>query len=569
MATPTTTTATTVTTFGSCAVESDEAHAAYVFGFAALYRAWQACRRGKRGTRKAQRYETRLLDRLEDTREALQTHAWHPSRTTRFVTLHPKPREILAADFGDRVVHHLLVPWLERLYEPVFIHDSYANRKGKGTHAAVQRLQTFTRSQRGGHYLQLDIANFFHSVDRRTLYGLLQARVQRDLRQSAFATGQGVQGSFAAKAAPTAAGTVSRVGAASAANTPHAQTTPRPRHVHPGEARHMLWLARLLLTGNPAQGAAYQGRPQDLARVPAHKQLANAPDGKGLPIGNLTSQFFANVYLNELDQYIKHTLKVRHYLRYVDDFVLLHHNPAQLRQWREAIEGFLRQRLGLALRDARRLAPVANGIDFLGYIVRPGYLLVRQRVLGHLHDKLTRMGRRVQHANGSLRCPPALAAQVQAVLASYFGHLAHAKSRNAQAQVFARHPWLAHWLQPVGGTARLRRADQPAAARSLASQWRWLQKNYPGHALLVQVGTHWECAAGPLAGGATRRPGLPPTHTVPAARLPALRRQLMRAGQPWVEMAESGHLRNGRKRRQVQAVWSGTQNAVPCAAPIQ
>lgn len=347
-------------------MESDEAHAAHVFGFAALYRAWQACRRGKRGTRKAQRYETQLLDRLVDTRDALQTHAWHPSRTTRFVTLHPKPREILAADFGDRVVHHLLVPWLERLYEPVFIHDSYANRKGKGTHAAVQRLQTFTRSQRGGHYLQLDIANFFHSVDRRTLYGLLQARVQRDLRQSAFATGQGVQ-----------------------------------------------------------------------------------------------------------------------------------------------------------------------------------------------------------HANGSLRCPPALAAQVQAVLASYFGHLAHAKSRNAQAQVFARHPWLAHWLQPVGGTARLRRADQPAAARSLASQWRWLQKNYPGHALLVQVGTHWECAAGPLAGGATRCPGLPPTHTVPAARLPALRRQLMRAGQPWVEMAESGHLRNGRKRRQVQAVWSGTQNAVPCAAPIQ
>lgn len=118
------------------------------FDFAALYRAWQACRRGKRGTRKAQRYETRLLDNLVDTAQALHTQAWRPSRPIRFVTLHPKPREILAAEFGDRVVHHLLVPWFERLFEPVFIHDSHANRKGHGTHAAVQRLQGFLRRDR-------------------------------------------------------------------------------------------------------------------------------------------------------------------------------------------------------------------------------------------------------------------------------------------------------------------------------------------------------------------------------------------------------------------------------------
>lgn len=167
MATPTTTTAATTTTFVSCAAESDTAPA--VFGFAALYRAWQACRRGKRGTRKAQRYETRLLDNLVDTAQALHTQAWRPSRPIRFVTLHPKPREILAAEFGDRVVHHLLVPWFERLFEPVFIHDSHANRKGHGTHAAVQRLQTFLRRKPGAHYLQLDIANFFNSIDRRML----------------------------------------------------------------------------------------------------------------------------------------------------------------------------------------------------------------------------------------------------------------------------------------------------------------------------------------------------------------------------------------------------------------
>ena len=541
MATPTTTTATTTTTFAWCARESDAPPvppcAPPVFGFVALYRAWQACRRGKRGTRKAQRYGIRLLDHLVDTSAALQTHAWHPSPATRFVTLHPKPREILAADFADRVVHHLLVPWLERLYEPVFIADSFANRKGRGTHAAVLRLQAFARSLQAGsagcakgYYLQLDIANFFNSIQRRTLFGLLQARVQRDMRRPA--------------------GT--------------------PRHCPPDEAAHMLWLARVLLTGNPAHTARYQGHLRDLQRVPAHKQLIHAAPETGLPIGNLTSQFFANVYLNELDQFIKHQLKARHYVRYVDDFVLLHDSPAQLQAWRSAIEGFLHQRLGLALRDAGRLAPIANGMDFLGYIVRPHYLLVRRRVLGHLHSKLVYTRRQWQRPDGSLRCTPQQADQLHAMLASYWGHLQHAHSRNARAQVLARHPWLAHWLHATPETGALHRVDRPAHAPTLVRQWRWFARRYPGHALLVQVGSQWECSA--LCGLAptTRRPGLPPTHTLGSRHVPALQRALIRAGQPWIAVAESGWQRNGRKQRQLCALWPApahTANTADTANP--
>ena len=234
--------------------------------------------------------------------------------------------------------------------------------------------------------------------------------------------------------------------------------------------------------------------------------------------------------------------------------MLLHQNPEQLRQWRSAIEGFLRQRLGLALRDAGRLAPVGNGIDFLGYIVRPHYLLVRQRVLTHLAEKLADHERCVRRADGSLRCPPAQADALQAMLASYFGHMAHARSRNAQAQVLARHPWLAHWITPVG-EAQVRRADRPASPGTLASQWRWLERRYPGHALLVQVGNQWECAAGPQAARTTCRPGLPPTQTLIPQHMPALRRWLTRTGQPWVQVTENGHLPGGLKRRQVCALW--------------
>ena len=108
------------------------------------------------------------------------------------------------------------------------------------------------------------------------------------------------------------------------------------------------------------------------------------PKNKGLPIGNLNSQFFANVYLDGFDHFVKHTLKCRHYIRYCDDFVLLSHDPEELREWRERIAGFLRDRLVLELNPHReRLRPVSDGIDFLGYIVRRDYLLVRRRVVNN------------------------------------------------------------------------------------------------------------------------------------------------------------------------------------------
>jgi hypothetical protein len=113
--------------------------------FADLYRAYEACRRRKRGTPEAQRYASRLLDHLIESVAALRSRRWRPGRSVSFVVRRPKAREIHAAPFAERVVHHYLTPRLEALYEPVFIHDVYSNRRGKGIHAAVGRLQYFMR----------------------------------------------------------------------------------------------------------------------------------------------------------------------------------------------------------------------------------------------------------------------------------------------------------------------------------------------------------------------------------------------------------------------------------------
>lgn len=531
MVTPTTTIGTTTTTFGSCAAERDQARSSGLFDFALLYQAFRVCRRGKRGTRKAQRYEMRLLDNLVTAAQALRQRVWRPSRAIRFVVRHPKPREILAADFGDRVVHHLLVPWFERRFEPVFIHDSFANRRGKGSHAAVARLQGFTCAQPEAFFLQLDIANFFNRINRRRLFELLTHRVNRDQQRP-----------------------------------PH-----DPRHADPSEAAQALWLARVLLTGNPAETACFQGRPAELARVPPHKQLINAPPETGLPIGNLTSQFFANVYLNELDQFIKHRLKVRHYVRYVDDFVLIHPDRAQLETWRAAIAGFLGESLGLELRDAGRLAPVANGIDFLGYIVRPAYRLVRRRVVGHLHERLNAQARVICRSDGVLDLAPGRADAVQATLASYLGHFRHAQSARPIRETFERHPWLTHLLSAVGtDPVRLQRTDRPSGVTSLTSQWRYFARRYPGHVVLIQVGNRLE-TYGDMARWMVDHVGARPVTRVglgtgsawPVARGAWLRRRLRRQCLPYCQVVEDGYLPGGLKRRVLRWLYSPPVPAAP------
>jgi len=396
--------------------------------FAGIYQAYLACRRRKRGTPEAQRYEARLLDHLVESVEALRARRWRPGRSVSFIVRHPKAREIHAAPFQDRVIHHYLVPRLEAIYEPVFIHDVFSNRPGKGTHAAVLRLQTLMRrcqsdSPRPGLLLEGEgLADTCRFIDCR--HSGMDAGIQP---QGCEATA-----SFGAELGHCGIGNLPSLALDSgihAGMTPLQSQEPTPVREGPGrgangwylqldvrnffnsidrsrllnmlekriyrrirgeEADLLFYLCRALLETDPTANVHFQGAPHERERVPPHKRLGAAGPNKGLPIGNLSSQFFANVYLNELDQYVKHVLRCRHYLRYVDDFILLHRDPEVLLGWKRDIEIFLEETLDLRVKPEYRLHPVANGADFLGYIVRPRYLLVRRRVVGHLREKLRR-----------------------------------------------------------------------------------------------------------------------------------------------------------------------------------
>lgn len=360
------------------AVRAGECHDAV--HFRDLHSAWRRARAGKKPSADQLEFDANWIENLLDLQERLTTHTWRPSSPTCFIASAPKAREIHAPAFADRVVHHYVVPRLEAIYEPTFIYDSYSNRVGKGTHAAVDRLHGFVRQvhsgQGGGWYLQLDVRNFFNSIHRPTLYAMLNTRMER-----------------------------------------HGISEPVRRAVH-----------ALLATSIRQTGVRWACTDAERAAVPPHKRLENASRGCGIAIGNLSSQFFANVYLDRLDQFVKHTLKAERYVRYVDDFVLVHRDRGQLEAWRTAIEAFLAETLRLQLKAEQRLRPLQAGVDFLGYVVYPTHRVVRRRVVAHALAALQ-----------DCRTDPEL---LRNVWASYAGHFRHASSHRLVAAIHSRLPWL-------------------------------------------------------------------------------------------------------------------------------
>ena len=378
---------------------------------------------------------------LELTRE-LAERTYRPSPSFCFVAKNDKHREVFAANFRDRVVHHLLVRQLEKIWEPIFIHDSYACRKGKGTHAAVSRLQSFMRkvtnnNTRRAWFAKLDIKAFFPSIDRRLLLKMLLAKLENE---------------------------------------------------------EMRRLSEVIVLHDPSTDPVLTCSPHKWRNVPDHKSLFCVPEGKGLPIGNLTSQFFANVYLDKLDQFVKHGLKAKHYIRYVDDFILLHEELDQLTEWRDRISDFLAMELKLTLHPRRQIIrPVSNGIDFLGYVIRPTHLLVRRRTAQNCKKKLADFENQMLLKGPDctiVRFPLQKTEKIRATLNSYLGAFSHASSLRLVESLFVRFPFLRLLFRRRNRCVSLR-WNMPFQARNLFTQYRFFRSLFQG-IVAIQVGCFLE-----------------------------------------------------------------------------
>lgn len=315
---------------------TDASHAD--FSFEELVTAYFDCRANKRNKPSALAFEQDLERNLDRLYDELRAGRYRPGPSICFVITRPKPREVWAAAFRDRVVHHLLYNRIAPRFYARFIADSCACIPGRGTLYAAERLEAKVRGithnwQRPAWYLKCDIANFFVSIDKRILRELVVRRV----------------------------------------------TEPWWRE-----------LADTILMHDPRPGVVLHSPRARLALIPPYKSLFNQPAHQGLPIGNLSSQFFANVYLDVLDQFVKHRIKARHYIRYVDDFVLLHDSPQWLNAAKAAIEDLLARELELRLNPSKTiLQPIARGIDFVGHVIKPWRRILRRRTFNESLHRIT------------------------------------------------------------------------------------------------------------------------------------------------------------------------------------
>ena len=320
-----------------------------------LLLAYSKAAKGKRGHANVAAFEYHLEDNLLALQSELRNFTYRPGAYASFHIHEPKRRLISAAPFRDRVVHHALCNLIEPVFEHSFIFDSYANRVGKGMHRALDRAQAFAR--RYPYTLQCDIVQFFPSIDHATMRGILQRKLSDE---------------------------------------------------------HMRWLIdRILESGEGVLSEAYEMvyfRSDDLFAV--HRP-------RGLPIGNLTSQFWGNVYLNGFDHFIKRRLRCPAYLRYVDDFLLFGNNKAQLWGWKSAIEEQLAS-LRLTIHPGAQPRPVIEGFPFLGFILFPDKRRLKRRKAIYYQRKLRRLI--VAHAHGEI--------PIEQITASVQGWVNHVRYGN-------------------------------------------------------------------------------------------------------------------------------------------
>jgi hypothetical protein len=257
----------------------------------------------------------------------------------------------------------------------------------------------------------------------------------------------------------------------------------------------ILWLLMVTLFHDPTEKYVRRSPFHAWKSVPFQKSLFNAGQDKGLPIGNLTSQFFANVYLNELDQYIKHALKVRYYLRYVDDMVFLSNDKDECNAIKKKIEDFLHSRLKLRLNEnATRLLQVSKGIDFLGYIVRPGYVLVRRRVAERFRNKLKEYERLLLHEHSgwiTFQYPRELCKKLLACINSYMAHFAKADGHRLMERIIHEFTFLQYYIRFIKNKA-VQQNKPPGDFSTLHSQYQFFISAYPGEMIFFQTGRYCE-----------------------------------------------------------------------------
>ncbi|MBQ2695549.1 RNA-directed DNA polymerase [Candidatus Saccharibacteria bacterium] len=355
---------------------------------AELYVAYLEARaNGKRKTRDEQQFEVDEMLNLKILCKKLLDKTYQPSRGIAHIIHNPVIREIFAAPFVDRVVHHWIYDKIYEWWDKHFLYDAYSCREKKGTLMGIKRLDLMIRRASGNYarpvwVVKMDIQGYFMSLDRKKLYdrviwGLDQQYVNKK---------------------------------------------------HLKEYELLKYAIHEIIFDNPVEGVRRRGWPKQWKNLPRNKSLFWQPEGFGIVIGNLTSQLFSNIYLDQLDRYIYYTLGYKYYGRYVDDFFIVVNEEQMKHLMRdvEAIREYLR-RMGLTLHPKKfYIQKMDKGTQFLGGVVYPGHIQPSERIKKNYTKAVKR------YAKGK---------KLVDSIVSYMGHVVHLSHKEFERKVYEVVGW--------------------------------------------------------------------------------------------------------------------------------
>lgn len=340
-----------------------------IYDFENLYQAYREARKSKRFRDDVLQFSSNLEENLIQIQNELIYREYKVGRYREFFIYDPKKRLIMALPFKDRVVQWAIYRQINPILDKQFIYDSYGCRVGKGTHKAADRLQYWMRQVARKpvkyYYLKLDITKYFYRINHQILMEILQKKI---------------------------------------------------------DDPDLLWLLSTIINcENTKFGLPLDADPDECA---PEDRLADV----GMPIGNLTSQMFANLYLNELDQYAKHQLRLHYYIRYMDDIIILHHDKKYLHAVKDDIERFLNNNLALHFNGKTAIRPISCGIEFVGFRIWPTHRKLKKKTV-------LKMKRRLKYLQKAYKRGEIGFAEVNNSVQSYFGLLKHCNSYNLRKKI--------------------------------------------------------------------------------------------------------------------------------------
>ncbi len=340
-----------------------------IYDFENLYLSALEARKEKRFREEVLRFNSNLEENLIIIQNELIYKTYKVGKYRQFYIYEPKQRLIMALPFRDRVVQWAIYRNLYPIFDKQFIYDSYGCRVNKGTHKAADRLQYWLRQvdrkPQRYYYLKLDISKYFYRVNHAILLDILRKRI---------------------------------------------------------EDKDLMWLLETIVDNEEVPFGLPAGMEAD--QCSEDDRLFDT----GMPIGNLTSQLFANVYLNELDQYVKHDLKIHYYIRYMDDIIILSDDKGQLHQVKEDVEAFLKEKLALDLNKKTAIRPISCGVEFVGFRIWPTHRKLKKGTIKKIKRQIKKLQK--DYADGSIDFE-----RVNASMQSYLGVMKHFNSYNFKTKL--------------------------------------------------------------------------------------------------------------------------------------